>query len=142
MTCIYCGRPLYQGMPCQCFDEVPVPIDQVSREDRERRYAEIRAAERPGPHVDGVCPACGDECHREEADVGVGVIYGPWGCACGWSQDPEYDSRFGPNLASLADAGRHVTPTGVSYSKERLKENVARLGLDPGVIDEVFGPGG
>jgi hypothetical protein len=22
--------------------------------------------------------------------VGVGVIYGPWGCYCGWSEDSRY----------------------------------------------------
>lgn len=38
------------------------------------------------------CPKCNAECHRESADVGVGVIYGPWGCHdCGWSESEEYD---------------------------------------------------
>lgn len=45
------------------------------------------------------CPNCGAECARDEADIGVGVIYGPWGCyACGWSEAPEYDSRNGAKL--------------------------------------------
>lgn len=40
------------------------------------------------------CPYCGAPCDRDYADIGVGVIYGPWGCAnCGWSSDPQYDSR-------------------------------------------------
>lgn len=44
-----------------------------------------------------ICPKCAcDECHREEADVGVGVIYGPWGCPrCGWSEGEEYDLSTG-----------------------------------------------
>jgi ribosomal protein S27AE len=38
------------------------------------------------------CPNCGDECWREHADVGVGIIYGPWGCgSCGWSESDEYN---------------------------------------------------
>jgi len=42
------------------------------------------------------CPHCGSTCDRDEVDVEVGVIYGPWGCArCGWSSSPEYDSREG-----------------------------------------------
>lgn len=44
----------------------------------------------------GSCPRCGGECWRESADVGVGVIYGPWGCPCGWSEDSQYDVTAGP----------------------------------------------
>jgi hypothetical protein len=41
-------------------------------------------------------PHCGEPCDRDHVDVGIGVIYGPWGCAnCGWSSDPTYDSRRG-----------------------------------------------
>jgi hypothetical protein len=43
-----------------------------------------------------VCPKCGAECHRDEVDVGVGIIHGPWGCPdCGWSADAEYDLSAG-----------------------------------------------
>lgn len=43
------------------------------------------------------CPKCGTECWRESADVGVGVIYGPWGCPqCGWSDAEEFDISDGP----------------------------------------------
>lgn len=42
------------------------------------------------------CPHCGEACDRESVDVGIGVIYGPWGCpSCGWSADDRYDSRAG-----------------------------------------------
>ena len=35
-----------------------------------------------------VCPECGEECERESVDVGVGYLFGPWGCMrCGWSED-------------------------------------------------------
>jgi len=31
------------------------------------------------------CPKCGTTCERDEADVGIGTIGGPWGCpACHW----------------------------------------------------------
>jgi hypothetical protein len=29
---------------------------------------------------EGTCPACGDGTWRESVDVGVGIIYGPFGC--------------------------------------------------------------
>ena len=39
------------------------------------------------------CPNCGEGCGRDEVDVGVGMMHGPWGCgACGWSEDSYYDS--------------------------------------------------
>jgi hypothetical protein len=41
--------------------------------------------------VELVCPRCGNDCMRDEVDVGVGVIFGPWGCYCGWSEDERYD---------------------------------------------------
>lgn len=44
-----------------------------------------------------VCPKCGgDRLHQDSADVGVGVISGPWGCPdCGWSEDEAYDLSDG-----------------------------------------------
>lgn len=44
------------------------------------------------------CPRCGSDCCRDEADVGVGVMYGPWGCHCGWSENAAYDVSDGPKL--------------------------------------------
>lgn len=41
------------------------------------------------------CPKCGSECQRDEADIGVGTMYGPWGCPnCAWSEAPEYDNSI------------------------------------------------
>lgn len=45
-----------------------------------------------------VCPNCGCGCSRDEADIGVGIMYGPWGCPCGWSEDPCYDVRGGARV--------------------------------------------
>ena len=38
------------------------------------------------------CPDCGSEhCSRDEVDIGVGTMYGPWRCDdCGWSE-PQKD---------------------------------------------------
>ena len=42
------------------------------------------------------CPKCQSKCKREDVDVGVGVISGPYGCpTCGWSASPEYDLSTG-----------------------------------------------
>lgn len=60
------------------------------------------------------CPKCGAECWRESCDVGVGVIYGPFGCPrCGWSDSPEYDISEGPkntNCGGTIDQFGGVTP--------------------------------
>lgn len=48
---------------------------------------------------DKECPRCGQPVDRDSADVGVGVIYGPYGCSCGWSESKEYDRLFGQGNA-------------------------------------------
>lgn len=40
-----------------------------------------------------ICKNCGQEAWRESCDVGVGVIYGPYGCPCGWSEDERYNQK-------------------------------------------------
>jgi hypothetical protein len=55
------------------------------------------------------CPNCTRECWRDSADVGIGVMYGPWGCPCGWSESDEYDQ--------LNETNRALTPTG--YRKDQ-----------------------
>ena len=42
------------------------------------------------------CPKCGEECGRDVVDVGVGFYFGPFGCACGWSEDKDHDVSDGP----------------------------------------------
>lgn len=45
------------------------------------------------------CPKCGaEDLYRDSVDVGVGIIVGPFGCPCGWSEDEEYDVTAGPKL--------------------------------------------
>lgn len=58
------------------------------------------------------CPRCGADCSRDSADVGVGVIYGPWGCHCGWSEDDCYDVTAGPKFDGryLLDQWGGATP--------------------------------
>lgn len=63
--------------------------DAIERKDRE-------VSGRFNRHETHRCPHCGDDCYRESADVGVGIIYGPWGCpSCRWSEDERYDLRDG-----------------------------------------------
>jgi transcription elongation factor Elf1 len=45
------------------------------------------------------CPECGStNCSRDEVDVGVGIMYGPWGCSsCGWSEyEPNPEDGLNP----------------------------------------------
>lgn len=63
------------------------------------------------------CPHCKSECWRESCDVGVGVIFGPWGCPhCGWSEDERYDLRGGQKKTdegySLDQVGGATPPGG------------------------------
>lgn len=38
------------------------------------------------------CPNCGcDDLSRDEVDVGIGIICGPYGCECGWSESDAYN---------------------------------------------------
>jgi hypothetical protein len=50
------------------------------------------------------CPARDHACERDEVDVGIGNVCGPWFCGrCGWSQaDDLYDIDQLP-LMSAAD---------------------------------------
>jgi hypothetical protein len=55
------------------------------------------------------CPECGAQCERDEVDVGVGWILGPWGCfSCGWSEWSEYSHRN--QLPGIQ--GYHLDPMG------------------------------
>lgn len=44
------------------------------------------------------CPNCDHECYRDTVDVGVGILEGPWGCPCGWSEDERYNLLDGPKF--------------------------------------------
>jgi predicted RNA-binding Zn-ribbon protein involved in translation (DUF1610 family) len=60
------------------------------------------------------CPNCGEHCWREEADVGIGIIFGPWGCPCGWSESHAYNQLDGPT----ATAGKRTDQWGMLYPAE------------------------
>lgn len=85
------------------------------------------------------CPKCGEECDRDEVDVGVGVIYGPWGCACGWSSDPRYDSSDGPSPARLENPDHFVDSQGGLTPLAGIADKLDHFGL-PGdkIVDSVF----
>lgn len=79
-----------------------------------------------------LCPECGESCDRGEVDVGVGVIYGPWGCySCGWS---EYDRR----QAELDHPGWYCDPTGGLHKIDAIVEKCERFGLDGDVVRAAF----
>jgi hypothetical protein len=43
------------------------------------------------------CPRCGsDDLRRDEVHNGVAMLYGLWGCVCGWSEDARYDQATAP----------------------------------------------
>jgi hypothetical protein len=84
---------------------------------------------------DGPCPSCGEHgIWRESADVGIGIIYGPFGCPCGWSEDSCFDQSSGP---TEAPDGWRATPQGMLVNIEREREEIddavatvnARFGL-------------
>jgi len=63
--------------------------------------------------VTGQCPHCGEQAQQDSVDVGVGVIFGPWGCsACGWSESEDYDGEFGGGVQ--VDGG-YLDPMGNLY---------------------------
>jgi hypothetical protein len=42
------------------------------------------------------CLKCSADCYRDSVDIGVGVMFGPWGCPnCGWSENEKYDLSSG-----------------------------------------------
>ena len=56
------------------------------------------------------CPECGESCWRECADIGVSILYGPYGCeSCGWSEWSEYNQRD-PNHKPFTDQFGGVWP--------------------------------
>ena len=69
------------------------------------------------------CPVCRCDCYRDEADVGVGVLWhGPWRCVeCGWydgsrAADPQH------TVVSLPDAGQHPLWSEVQELTSRVAE--------------------
>lgn len=82
------------------------------------------------------CPKCGEALlWRESADVGIGIIYGPWGCECGWSESAEYDRREGPAAADSEYETRvcdqwgmaHYSPSKAAGAGESIGDMIDRL---------------
>jgi hypothetical protein len=59
-----------------------------------------------------ICPKCGEECDRDSVHNGVGMMYGPWGCMCGWSEWDEYDSSNGEPCLAAKETGYYVNSMG------------------------------
>lgn len=84
------------------------------------------------------CPNCGDDSlDRESVDVGVGFIYGPWGCySCGWSSDARFDRSQGPAPADAEYPDHILTPTGVAHHKGRIEETLHdRFGIKVDLVE-------
>ena len=85
------------------------------------------------------CPNCGNpDCWRDEVDVGVGVIYGPYGCPCGWSADSRYDRSKGASAAQRESPSRYVDQWGGSIAVSRIADNAERLGIPRAIVEEAF----
>jgi hypothetical protein len=82
-----------------------------------------------GPHFmsgSDPCPRCGEyELYRESVDVGVGVIHGPYGCPCGWSEDEEYDAEKG---GGWQEDGGYCDPYGGYWPKDNPVVKMMRAG--------------
>lgn len=77
------------------------------------------------------CPKCGEECERDEVHVGVGMIYGPWGCpSCCWSEDPRYDSSEGPSPAEIEHPNWIVDSMGGMTRKSKVIEKARHFGIE------------
>lgn len=69
------------------------------------------------------CPRCGDKCDRDSVHNGVAMLFGPWGCHCGWSENEEYDQKDGP----LIDEKGGVTDQfGLYYPPKNLRAILTR----------------
>lgn len=86
------------------------------------------------------CPRCGEECWRDDVDVGIGVLYGPWGCSCcGWSEDRYYDRSEGPSQAQREHPDHYVDAQGNMTPLSAIAEKLDHFGL-PGeeIVDAFF----
>jgi len=81
------------------------------------------------------CPKCKCECIRDSVHVGVGIIYGPWGCGCGWSSDPEYDSSEGESPKQKEHPDHIVDSCGGLLPKAGVYERLKHFGIDTENID-------
>lgn len=82
------------------------------------------------------CEKCSSPCLQESVDVGVGIIYGPWGCPdCGWSEDKQYDCSNGLLPLHPDYPGRFVDQFGSAHSVVRVMENTGdHMSIEAGVL--------
>ena len=73
------------------------------------------------------CPHCGEEAWREEVDVGVGIICGPWGCSCGWSEYEQYDLT---KEGGVQPDGTYLDQYGVLYPKDNPVAKMMRANIE------------
>lgn len=83
------------------------------------------------------CEKCGAECDRHEVDVGVGVIYGPWGCpGCGWSEDEQYDLTL---RDAVDEQGGAVDQYGAYHPPGSSMARAYRMAAEMRPIDDLEG---
>lgn len=73
------------------------------------------------------CPKCGsDAIYRDSVDVGVGIMYGPYGCPdCAWSEYEEYD--FSDGRTKVQENGSVLDQWGGLYPKNSPVAKAVRL---------------
>lgn len=81
------------------------------------------------------CPKCGEECERDSVDVGVGVIYGPYGCICGWSEDSRYDASAGESPAQAEMPEWLVDSRGGVIRRKKVEDRLLHFGIPPDVLE-------
>jgi hypothetical protein len=99
--------------------------EQPSREDRDKFDHQDHGLP---------CPLCGEPCDRDSVNVRVGIIRGPWGCQCGWSESPEYDCRHGTmrdEKGNILDQRGGLHPKG-GYVDQAMAELDAPDGAEEG----------
>ena len=75
------------------------------------------------------CPKCNDTCKQESVDIGVGVIYGPWGCpSCAWCQDSTYD--LSEDQSPIRSDGVVFDQYGCLYPRDNLYAIMVRQELE------------
>ena len=84
-----------------------------------------------------LCEKCGVECERDEVDVGVGIIYGPWGCPCGWSEDSRYNSTEDEegSPAQKENPDWLIDSRGGMIRKAAIEEKLKHFGINTDGLD-------
>ncbi|WP_045740778.1 hypothetical protein [Actinoplanes rectilineatus] len=67
------------------------------------------------------CPRCDRPAGRDEVDNGVGILVGPYGCPCGWSENPDYDTSGGPRHD---DAGYRLDQWGGATPPQTIESEI------------------